>query len=279
MASETGTVASFSLVGTDVAEGEDYMLLNLPTTEAALAEVEMEFECDPAITKETLANQLKEMEKVMAELGLEPKPEVSVAASGAKAPPSFVQSAEQASMATMRTLEKETLTTQVDQSTNTFTIEGWESLLNGEDFGGLLHRQTGCEAQRDAEGVPHSPTRWLHDTVARGGPGAAPKLVCSDCNAPWGTFPKCLLCKGSSPIDLSSTPLSVIAVEGQNWQLRLTEARPTWVLADAKVTKDSGFVEVGDLGRPPPAAVSGAGPEQLDFGFLKTSYLSRGGSP
>ena len=81
-------------------------------------------------------------------------------------------------------------------------------------------------------------------------PGAAPKLVCSDCNAPWGTFPKCLLCKGSSPIDLSSTPLSVIAVEGQNWQLRLTEAGPTGVLADAKVTKDSGFVEVGDLGRP-----------------------------
>ena len=45
-----------------MAEGEDYMLLNLPTTEAAPAEVEMEFECDPdpAITKETLANQLKE---------------------------------------------------------------------------------------------------------------------------------------------------------------------------------------------------------------------------
>ena len=110
-------------------------------------------------------------------------------------------------------------------------------------------------------------------------PGAAPKLVCSDCNAPWGTFPKCLLCKGSSPIDLSSTPLSVIAVEGQNWQLRLTEAGPTGVLAGAKVTKDSGFVEVGDLGRPPLAAVSGAGPEQLDFGFLKASYLSRGRSP
>lgn len=149
------------------------MLLNLPTTEAAPAEVEMEFECDPdpAITKETLANQLKETEKVMAELGLEPKPEVSVAASGAKAPPGFVQSAEQASMATMRTLEKETLTTQVDQSTNT----GWDSLLNGEDLGGLLHRQTGCEAQRAAEGVPHSPTRWFHHTVARGGPGGSPK--------------------------------------------------------------------------------------------------------
>ena len=160
-----------------MAEGEDYILLNLPTTEAAPAEVEMEFECDPdpAITKETLANQLKETEKVMAELGLEPKPEVSVAASGAKAPPGFVQSAEPASMATMRTLEKETLTTQVDQSTNTFTIEGWESLLNGEDLGGLLHRQTGCEAQRAAEGVPHSPTRWFHDTVARGGPGGSPK--------------------------------------------------------------------------------------------------------
>ena len=30
------------------------------------------------------------------------------------------------------------------------------------------------------------------------------------------------------------------------------------MLADAKVTKDSGYVEVGDLGRPPPAAASGA---------------------
>ena len=72
-----GHCCFFSLVGTDVAEGEDYMLLNLPTTEAAPAEVEMEFECDPdpAITKETLANQLKDTEKVMAELGLEPKPE------------------------------------------------------------------------------------------------------------------------------------------------------------------------------------------------------------
>ena len=142
-----------------------------------------------------------------------------------------------------------------------------------------------CIAKRAAK---HNELLKVCHTVQRGGsitqlqeedPGAAPKLVCSDCNAPRGTFPKCLLCKGSSPIDLSSTPLSVIAVEGQNWQLRLTEAGPAGVLADAKVTKDSGFVEVGNLGRPPLAAVSGAGPEQLDFGFLKTSYLSRVGSP
>ena len=66
-------------------------------------------------------------------------------------------------------------------------------------------------------------------------PGAAPTMVCSDCSAPWGSFSKCMLCKGTSPI-------------GRTWQLRITDAGPTRVLADAKVTKDSGYVEVGDLG-------------------------------
>ena len=37
------------------------------------------------------------------------------------------------------------------------------------------------------------------------------------------------------------------------------------MLADAKVTKDSGYVEVGDLGRPPPAAASGADPALVSF--------------
>ena len=90
VASEKGTTASFSLVGTDVADGEDYMLLDMPTTEAAPAEVEPEFVSDPTITKETLANQLMEMEKVMSELGLESKSGVGAAAHGSKAPPGFV---------------------------------------------------------------------------------------------------------------------------------------------------------------------------------------------
>ena len=88
-------------------------------------------------------------------------------------------------------------------------------------------------------------------------PGASPQLVCSDCNAPWGKLSKCLLCQGSQPVDLSVTPLSVIEVAGQSWQLRLTEAGPTWVPTDTKVTKASGFVEVGDLGRPPPCGSFG----------------------
>ena len=37
VASEKGTIASFSLLGTDVADGEDDMLLDMPTTEAAPA--------------------------------------------------------------------------------------------------------------------------------------------------------------------------------------------------------------------------------------------------
>ena len=89
VASEQGTIASFSLVGTDVADGEDYMLLDMTTAEAAPAEIEPEFVSDPTISKETLANQLMEMEKVMSELGLESKSGGGVAAHGAKRPARF----------------------------------------------------------------------------------------------------------------------------------------------------------------------------------------------
>ena len=76
---------------------------------------------------------------------------------------------------------------------------------------------------------------------------------------------KCLLCKGSSPVDLSANPLSVIEVDGQSWQLRITEAGPTWAPSDTKVTKAAGLVEVGDLGRPPPSAASAASKELVSF--------------
>ena len=300
VASETGTVGSFSLVGTEMDAGDDYMLLSTQETEAAPAEVATEFECDPAITKETLAAQLQEMEKVMANLGLEPKQETGVAASGAKPPHGFIQSAEPAPMTTQRTLEKETLTIHLDQSTNTFTIEGWESLIpalpesaakyvrditHGE-LSSLLNafRTSSWTASLVAKIVEvyyiskreaaHTQMLKIRHTTQRGGsmlnlqeadPGASPQLVCADCNAPWGQLSKCLLCQGSSPVDLPVTPLSVIEVEGQTWQLRITEAGPTWVPSDTKVTKAAGFVEVGDLGRPPPAAASGAGMELVCF--------------
>ena len=122
--SEKGTIASFSLVGTDVADGEDYMLLDMPTTEAAPAEVEPDFVSDPTITKETLANQLMEMEKVMTELGLESKSGVGMAAHGSKAPAGFVPSAGQDSTETMRTLEKETVTILVDEPPHSCTMTG-----------------------------------------------------------------------------------------------------------------------------------------------------------
>ena len=129
VASETGTVGSFSLVGTEMDAGDDYMLLTTQVTEAAPAEVTTEFEYDPAITKETLAAQLQEMEKVMENLGLEPKQETGVAASGAKPPSGFVQAEAPATTPTLQTLEKETLTLHMDPNTETFTIEGWESLV------------------------------------------------------------------------------------------------------------------------------------------------------
>ena len=201
---------------------------------------------------------------------------------------------------TMQTLEKETVTILVDKRTGTFTIEGWESLLpalpeiSAKFARAITHQELNslltafksstwtaslvakilevyCIAEREAS---HNEMLKVRHATQRGGsmmqlneedPGTSPKLVCSDCNAPWGSLSKCLLCKGTSPVDLSASPLSVIEVDGQTWQLRLAEAGPTWVLADSKVTKDAGYVEVGDLGRPPPAAASGSDTELVSF--------------
>ena len=299
VASETGTVGSFSLIGTDTDTGNDYMLLSTIETEAAPAEVEANFECDPLLTKETLAAQLQEMEKVMEHLGLEPKPEAGVAASGAKPLSGFVQADTPAETPTLQTLERETLTLQMDQATETFTIEGWESLVPAlPGAAKYLRDLTHGELRSLLEAFRSSPwtaplvikiaevyhiskreaahTQMLkrRHTTQRGGsmtnlkdedPGTSPQLVCADCNAPWGQFSKCLLCQGSQSVDLSVTPLSVIEVAGQSWQLRLTEAGPTWVPTDTKVAKASGFVEVGDLGRPPPAAASSAGMGLVSF--------------
>ena len=129
VASETGTVGSFSLIGTDRDTGSDYMLLSNTETGTEPAEVAPEFECDPDRTKETLAEQLQEMEKVMATLGLEPKPEEGVAASGAKPPSGFVQAADPVTSTTSQNLEKVTLALHMDKNTDTFSIEGWESLV------------------------------------------------------------------------------------------------------------------------------------------------------
>ena len=135
-----------------------------------------------------------------------------------------------------------------------------------------LPRSRRCTTSRSER--PPTQMLKIRHTTQRGGsmsnlkeedPGTSPQLVCSDCSAPWGQFSKCLLCQGSSPVDLSVTPLSVIEVEGQSWQLRITEAGPTWVPSDTKVTKAAGLVEVGDLGRPPPTAASGAGMELVSF--------------
>ena len=161
VASETGTVGSFSLIGTEMDTGSDYMLLSTTETEAAPAEVVTDFECDPNLTKETLAAQLQEMEKVMAHLGLDPKQETGVAASGAKPPSGFVQAASSARRSTLQTLEKETLTIHMDQNTDTFTIEGWESLVPA---------------------LPSSATKYLRD-ITHG--ELRSLLVCKACQGFW----------------------------------------------------------------------------------------------
>lgn len=221
------------------------MLIDMPKTEAALAEAESDLVSDPTITKETLANQLMEMEKVMSEPCLESKPGEGMAAQGPKVPAGFVPSSGQTPTETMRTLEKETVTLLVDKHNGTFTIEGWESLLpafpetSAKFARAITHGELNslltafksstwtaslvakileayCIAKREAA---HNEMLKVRHTTQRGGsimqlneedPGTSPKLVCSDCNAPWGSLSKCLLGKGTPPVDLSASPLSVI---------------------------------------------------------------------
>ena len=70
------------------------------------------------------------------------------------------------------------------------------------------------------------------DDLKEKDPGSLPSsLICADCNTSWGNLPKCLLCKGTNTIDLSSTPMSVIEVDGQVWRnlgLATTLRRATW---------------------------------------------------
>jgi hypothetical protein len=110
-ASAPGTIDSFSLIGTQTTEGEDYMLIEMPETEAAPAEVSPALELDPNITTETLHAQLAEMKKTMSSLGLDAKQGLGTDAQGLDA----------------KTLEKEALTLLVDKNDSTYEIEDWES--------------------------------------------------------------------------------------------------------------------------------------------------------
>ena len=305
VASETGTMGSFTVIGSDLDTGIDYMLLE--GTDQAMDPVEpaQDMELDPARNKDTLAAQLHEMEKVMASLGLDPKPDEGVAASCAKpetgsVPAGFVAAAAPAQSPQHPDPSELMVALVFDSQKETFTLEGWETLVPAmpatasKFFRGITHGELSAllEAfknstwtaaliakiaevyyisKREAE---HTEILKVKHTAARGGsmsdlkekdPGTPAQLVCSDCNAPWGKGAKCLLCQGTSPVDLSAHPLSVIEVDGLSWQLRLTDAGPTWVPADTKATKAAGFVEVGDMGRPPPSAASGASKGLVSF--------------
>ena len=285
--------------------GNDYMVLEGTETATEHADAAQDMELDPACTKETLEVQLKEMEKVMAALGLEHKPDEGMAASCAKppsssVPPGFVPAADPASSLEQQDPSGVLVALTFDKKDDTFTLEGWESLIPpmpstaSKFFRDLTHGELRALldafksstwtaslvakigevyyiSKREAE---HTQILKVKHTAARGGsmvdlkeedPGTSAKVVCSECNAPWVKGEKCLLCQGSSPVDLSAHPLSVIEVDGLSWQLRLTEAGPTWVPSDTKVTKAAGFVEVGDMGRPPPSAASGASKELVSF--------------
>ena len=109
--------------------GNDYMVLEDTETGTVPADSAQDMVLDPACTKETLAEQLQEMEKVMATLGLEQKPEEGVAASGAKPPSGFVQATDPALTKSPQNLETVKLALRLDKNTDTFSIEGWESLV------------------------------------------------------------------------------------------------------------------------------------------------------
>ena len=104
-ASEPGTIDSFSLIGTQTTEGEDYMLIEMPETEAAPAEVSPALELDPNITTETLYAQLAEMEKTMSSLGLDAKQGLGSEAQGSDPPAGLVTSSGQSSTETLKTLD------------------------------------------------------------------------------------------------------------------------------------------------------------------------------
>ena len=200
--------------------------------------------------------------KVMENLGLEPKPETGVAASSVKPPSGFVQAEAPTPAQTPQTLEKETLTLHGGSDHRDLHHRRLGTLGSGPTSlccqilqrhyawwaafpvgrfpqspwtAPLWSRSQRCITSRSARLSTHR--CWNSGTLRSVGapwwiwkrrtPGTSPQLVCSDCSAPWGKLSKCLLCQGSQPVDLSVTPLSVIEVAGQSWQLRLTEAGPT----------------------------------------------------
>ena len=134
VASETGTMGSFTVIGSDLDTGIDYMLLE--GTDQAMDPVEpaQDMELDPARNKDTLAAQLHEMEKVMASLGLDPKPDEGVAASCAKpetgsVPAGFVAAAAPAQSPQHPDPSELTVALVFDSQKETFTLEGWETLV------------------------------------------------------------------------------------------------------------------------------------------------------
>ena len=239
VASEPGTLASVSVIDMETNDGEDYLLIDMPEAEAAPAEASPGIEIDPTITKETLDAQLAEMEKIMASLGLGAKQVSGTEVQGSDPPAGFVTSSGTAANETLKILEEETMTLLFNKGDGTFMIEGWESLLESSErfarsvthgelnsllaaFQNSSWTATLVSKVLEVYGIAKRAAEHNELLKARhisqwGGsminpqekdPGAAPTMVCSDCSAPWGSFSKCMLCKGTSPIDLRSIKLS-----------------------------------------------------------------------
>ena len=241
-----------------------------------------------------------ELQKVMENMGLEKKPAFGAEAKGSEPLAGFVSASKPEPEDTIKSVESELRDLNMNKETGTFTIEGWEAVITplpeqAARFARVLTHgelRSLLSAFKESSWTPPLVAKILKVYVIakrsaahlemlkakhasqRGGsmenltekdPGAQPSLVCSNCNAPWGSFATCMLCKRTSPIDMSTTPLSVIEVDGQTWQLRFSDSGPTWVLSGAKATKEAGYIEVGDLGRPPPAVASGADPGLVSF--------------
>jgi len=252
------------------------------------------------VTKADLDAQLMELQKVMENMGLEKKPASGAEAKGSEPLAGFVSASKPEPEDTIKSVESELLDLNMNKETGTFTIEGCEAVITplpeqAARFARVLTHgelRSLLSAFKESSWTPPLVAKILKVYVIakrsaahlemlkakhasqRGGsmenltekdPGAQPSLVCSNCNAPWGSFATCMLCKRTSPIDMSTTPLSVIEVDGQTWQLRFSDSGPTWVLSGAKATKEAGYIEVGDLGRLPPAVASGADPGLVSF--------------
>ena len=252
MECETGSFDTFSLVDAASSTGDDFlMMLDTPKSNSAqpadpadsLPMDPMLGETDVNMTKEDLHAQLQELQNTVSRLGLNTGvcqgyivwfpghaqyPREGLAQLG---PPPLPESAARCARAVTHSELKSLLT---EFGSNSWTaslvariLEIYVITKQSEEYDAFLK-------------VKHTSKKGgSRGYLKENDPGSlASPLICAGCNAPWGGLEKSASsCKSTGTVDLSITPLSVIEVDGQVWQLRFSDSGPAWVLSDPKGSK------------------------------------------